>query len=142
MQLQIREEFGQDAKISLLLHPPILRSLGMQNKIAFGPGSRWIIRLLAVARKLRGTPFDIFGYAHVRRVERELIEEYSQDMHWAIEHLNSRTHDSVVKLASLPDVIRGYEFIKLDNVELYRAQRAELREEIALKFSSTESISH
>lgn len=142
MQLQIREEFGQDAKISLLLHPPILRSLGMQNKIAFGPGSRWIIRLLAVARKLRGTPFDIFGYAHVRRVERELIEEYSRDMHWAIEHLNSRTHDSVVKLASLPDVIRGYEFIKLDNVEIYRVQRAELREEIALKFSSTESISH
>jgi len=114
----------------------------MQNKIAFGSGSRWIMVLLAKARKLRGTPFDIFGYAHVRRVERTLIAEYGQDIYWAIKHLNSGTFESVIKLASLPDVIRGYEFIKLDNVELYRAQRAELLEDIARRSASDQSIAH
>jgi indolepyruvate ferredoxin oxidoreductase len=36
-----------------------------------------------------------------------------------------------VQLADLPDLVRGYEDVKIGNVERYRAKRAELLSELA-----------
>ena len=35
------------------------------------------LRMLAKGKRLRGTKLDPFGYAHVRRVERELLDQYA-----------------------------------------------------------------
>ena len=69
-------EFGEDARIYFMLHPPLLRALGLKRKLKLG---RWFVpafRLLYRMRRLRGTRLDPFGPAKVRRVERELIAEY------------------------------------------------------------------
>jgi indolepyruvate ferredoxin oxidoreductase len=71
-------------------------------------------------RRLRGTRLDPFGSAEVRRVERQLIGEYEGMVAEALSLLTPETHDTAVELLELPDVIRGYEEIKLRNVVLFR----------------------
>ncbi|HEX6651645.1 MAG TPA: indolepyruvate ferredoxin oxidoreductase family protein [Thermoleophilaceae bacterium] len=113
-------EFGADAKIYFMLHPPLLRALGLKRKLKLG---RWFVpafKLLYRMRRLRGTKLDPFGYAKVRRVERELIAGYETLVDEALSLLTPETHDTAVELLELPDVIRGYEEIKLRNVVLYR----------------------
>ena len=65
-----------EGKFWFHLHPPMLRALGMKRKIKLG---RWFVpffRMLRSMRRLRGRAIDPFGYAKVRRIERELIGEY------------------------------------------------------------------
>ena len=60
----------------------------------------------------------------MRRVERALIGEYEEIVGEALAKLTPETHATVLDLFELPDVIRGYEEIKLRNVMLFR-KRAE-----------------
>jgi indolepyruvate ferredoxin oxidoreductase len=78
-------------------------------------------------RRLRGTPLDPFGRAEVRRVERELIAEYEDLIAEALAALTPQTHATAVELLELPDVIRGYEDVKLRNVALFRKRTEPLR---------------
>jgi indolepyruvate ferredoxin oxidoreductase len=123
---RVEREFGEGAEVAVLLHPPFLRAMGLKNKIGFGPRTRWMLWVLYRLRRLRGTAFDIFGYAKVRQVERQLVREYMADVSWMLTKLMPDTHALAVQIARLPDLVRGYEEIKLDNVGLYRARRAEL----------------
>jgi indolepyruvate ferredoxin oxidoreductase len=113
-----------EGKVWFNLQPPLMRALGLKRKLKLG---RWflpVFRMLRAMRRLRGTKLDPFGYAKVRRVERGLIGEYEDMVLEAIAHLSEDTHATAVELCELPDVIRGYEEIKLRNVALYR-KRAE-----------------
>ena len=123
-QAKLHAEFGEDAKIWFNLHPPMLRSLGLDRKLKLG---KWFLpsfRALYRARRLRGTKLDPFGHAEVRRVERALIGEYEEIVGEALAKLTPETHATVLDLFELPDVIRGYEEIKLRNVMMFR-KRAE-----------------
>jgi len=71
-------------------------------------------------KRLRGTPLDPFGFAVVRRVERQLPGEYRSLVEKALVGLSPESHERAVKLAGLPDLIRGYEEIKLRNVQRFR----------------------
>ena len=68
-----------------------------------------------------------FGPAKVRRVERALITEYEALVEDALSLLTPDTNATALELLELPDVIRGYEEIKLRNVALYRKRSAPLR---------------
>ncbi|WP_374197203.1 indolepyruvate ferredoxin oxidoreductase family protein [Nonomuraea sp. NEAU-A123] len=113
-------EFGADAVVSVLLHPPILRALGMKRKIRLRRSANVVFRVLRAGRFLRGTPFDVFGYAGVRRVERALVTEYRDLMRDALARLSPATAGAVAAIAALPEAIRGYEDIKLARVAEYR----------------------
>lgn len=120
------DDLPPDAEIKFLLHPPMLRAMGVERKLKFG---RWFIpafRVLRSGRRLRGTPLDPFGYAHVRKVERQLPGEYLEMVTSAMHHLTPRSVDRVLAVAALPDVVRGYEEIKLANVERYRQSASAL----------------
>ena len=41
----------------------------------------------------------------------------------ALARLRPETEDAVLELAGLPDIVRGYEDVKLRNVERYRGTR-------------------
>jgi indolepyruvate ferredoxin oxidoreductase len=123
-QAKLRAEFGEDAKVYFMLHPPLLRALGLERKLKLGAWFVPMFRRLYAMRRVRGTRLDPFGKAEVRRVERELIGEYEATIAEALGLLTPETHDTAVELLELPDLIRGYEEIKLRNVVLYR-KRAE-----------------
>jgi len=71
-------------------------------------------------KALRGTWLDPFGFAAMRRVERQLPGEYRALVEKALVGLSPESYERAVKLASLPDLIRGYEEIKLRNVQRFR----------------------
>lgn len=129
---QIRDEFGDGARYSILLHPPILRAMGLQRKIRLQ--SWWaapVLHVLYALRWLRGSRLDVFGYDDVRRAERHLIEDYTEAMSTAMTALSPETFDAVRELAGLPDLVRGYEDIKLASLEKYRSRRAEIVHQLA-----------
>ena len=78
-------------------------------------------------RRLRGTPLDLFGYAKVRRIERELITEYRTLMEAELDALTPERYERAVKLAQLPDVIRGYEDVKLAGVARFHEEMRAIR---------------
>ena len=119
--------FGKGARVEVLLHPPALRAVGLKRKLRLRRSAAPLFAALRVARRLRGTPLDPFGPAEVRRVERALVTEYRNLVRQTLVHLSASTHEQVAAIASLPDLIRGYEGIKLANVERYRkAARVDL----------------
>ncbi|OLC91001.1 MAG: hypothetical protein AUJ05_10415 [Candidatus Rokubacteria bacterium 13_1_40CM_3_69_38] len=113
-------EFPGGVTVRYNLHPPFLRALGMTRKLKLGKWFDGVFRLLVGLRRLRGTALDPFGYAEVRRVERALPGEYRALVEKALVSLSPETYEAAVKLANLPDVIRGYEAIKLRNVGRFR----------------------
>ncbi|GII81056.1 indolepyruvate ferredoxin oxidoreductase [Sphaerisporangium rufum] len=118
--------FGAGARVHYRLHPPILRAMGVQRKIALGRWFRPGFRALYAARRLRGTPLDPFGRARVRRVERALIDEYVEVVARLTHDLTVENLALAVEVAELPDMVRGYEDVKLGNVDRYRSRMAEL----------------
>ena len=66
-----------------------------------------------------GRRFDVFGYDRVRRVERELVVEYRRLVFTALDDLSAENYARAVELARLPDMIRGYDEVKLANVERF-----------------------
>ena len=92
------------------------------------------MRALARMKRLRGTRLDPFGYAGVRRVERELLAEYRDVVESLTAELrrvgpvgkDAAWRGTAVALAELPDMVRGYEEVKLGTVARYRAELAAL----------------
>ncbi|HET6709626.1 indolepyruvate ferredoxin oxidoreductase family protein [Amycolatopsis sp.] len=119
----LEEQFGVGTKYAYRLHPPVLRALGMRRKISLGPWFRPAFRLLHALRRLRGTRFDPFGRAEVRKVERALIEDYRSVV---LAALRAGDAGKARALAELPDLVRGYEDVKLANVAKYRERQAEV----------------
>ena len=118
----LADAFPGGATIKYNLHPPILRAMGWKGKIKFGKWFDGVFRMLVAMRGLRGGLLDPFGHAQVRKVERALPAEYRALIDRALVDLGPQSHERAVKLANLPDVIRGYEGVKLANVEKFRAE--------------------
>ena len=110
-------------RLAWRLHPPILRALGMKSKISVPVSWTPAIRLLASMRRLRGTPLDVFGYTAVRRAERSLRGQYRAAVESDLATLAPGCYEAVLRKAALPEVVRGYEHIKMAGI-------AEMREEL------------
>ncbi|MBS1864222.1 MAG: indolepyruvate ferredoxin oxidoreductase family protein [Actinobacteria bacterium] len=124
LEADLKAEFGAGARYVWKLHPPLLRALGVERKISLGRWFRPGYRALYGMRRLRGTRLDPFGRSEVRRVERELISEYREAIAGLLGALSASNLGAAVELAELPDMVRGYEEVKLANVERYREQLA------------------
>ena len=111
---------GRGGRIAWRLHPPLLRALGLGRKISFGMWATPFFKLLSRARFLRGTALDPFGYAKLRRVERELPQDYIEMLDRLLAHLGMANLEAAVALAESPDAIRGYEDLKLERISRYR----------------------
>jgi indolepyruvate ferredoxin oxidoreductase len=125
---QIGEMWTQVESVGYNLHPPLLRSLGMKKKLKLGAWFRGPLRLLAALKFLRGTAFDPFGYAEVRRQERGLVEWYCGLVR---ECMRTENVALAGEIAALPDQIRGYENIKLESIRKVKALAAEKRRDLS-----------
>ncbi|MGW6622061.1 indolepyruvate ferredoxin oxidoreductase family protein [Nocardia sp. NPDC055002] len=106
--------------LTFRLHPPVLRALGRKTKVGFRPRTHAALRLLARGKVLRGTVFDPFGYAHMRRLERAILAQYQEMVHDTAAAMTEQTYATAVEIARAPDLIRGYDSVKLRSVEAYR----------------------
>jgi indolepyruvate ferredoxin oxidoreductase len=119
-----REMWESVESIGYNLHPPLLRALGFKRKLKLGEWFGLPLRMLARLKFLRGTPLDPFGYAAVRREERELIGWYRRLIEECVEKLTPENLPLAIEIASLPDQIRGYEKIKSDSIARVKAMAA------------------
>ena len=128
-QQAVRDQFGDKTEVTYKLHPPIMRRMGAKKKIGLGRSGDAAFAVLSRMKGLRGGALDIFGKTAHRRMERELIDEYRGMISRALDTLASgddAAYSRAVEIAELPDMIRGYEDIKENNVESFRARAAEL----------------
>ena len=125
-EAKARAEFDGDLELTYHLAPPVLSKLGPNGRPAKKEYGAWMRRgfgLLAKMKRLRGTPFDPFGYTSERRMERRLIKEYRADLPRI---LSASNQDAAVALAQLPLQIRGFGPVKHANAEAAAKRRAEL----------------
>jgi indolepyruvate ferredoxin oxidoreductase len=108
------------------LHPPALRALGMDRKLKLGAWSRPVLRATSRARFLRGTALDPFGRARVRVVERELVASHTAMVESLTSALSAESYAKAVVAAGASEMIRGFEEVKLRNVENYKELLAAL----------------
>jgi len=130
LRRKIEGMFEGDYRMVFHLAPPLLArkdpTTGEPKKMRFGPWMMPVFKLLSSLRRLRGTPFDIFGYSEERRNERALIREYEETVKRLLAGLTAQNHALAVQIASLPEEIRGFGHIKARTLEPARKKRDEL----------------
>jgi indolepyruvate ferredoxin oxidoreductase len=122
---------GAPVSVRYHLHPPMLRAMGLDHKIEVGEWIRPAFRVLRAARRVRGTAFDVFGLAALRRTERALPAEYTSALDTALASCSPQTREAVLAVASAPDLVRGYEHVKEANIARFRAALAAHHEVVA-----------
>jgi len=124
---RVADRFDGPYELNFHLAPPILGDrdpqTGHLRKRRFGPRMIVVFRVLAKLRRLRGTPFDLFGRSEERRIERQLITDYETMVEDILAHLSPTNHAVAVDLVALPLEIRGFGHIK--NAALARAKAKE-----------------
>jgi indolepyruvate ferredoxin oxidoreductase len=131
---QLEAQFQDYDKLEFHLAPPILGrrgSDGQPRKSSFGPWMMKAFGVLAAMKGLRGTLFDVFGRTAERRMERQLLARYEQDLDLIVSRLDARRLDAATALASVPALIRGYGHVKEANARKADGERARLIERFA-----------
>ncbi|WP_048648836.1 indolepyruvate ferredoxin oxidoreductase family protein [Nitratireductor soli] len=113
---RLAQEFEDGYRIVHHLAPPFLAAAkdarGRPLKRAFGPWVRLPFRLLSRCKRLRGTPFDPFGYTAERRMEQGLIGWYEAQVETALQRLDAGNAAMLAEALALPMQIRGYGPVK------------------------------
>jgi indolepyruvate ferredoxin oxidoreductase len=115
LRTQFDGEPGKDYKLHFHLAPPLLAGRdaeGQPVKRRYGPWMMPAFRVLSRLKGLRGTVFDPFGRTEERRAERRLVDEYFELVAELSNTLTSENVEAALKLANLPDQIRGYGRVK------------------------------
>jgi indolepyruvate ferredoxin oxidoreductase len=127
---QLAGQFEGDYRLKFHLAPPIFSSRDPQTghliKQEFGAWMLPVFRMLAKLKGLRGTGFDIFGYTKERKTERALIGEYEALVAELLNGLSPANHALAVKLAAIPDDIKGYGHVKDAHLVKAKQKEAEL----------------
>jgi indolepyruvate ferredoxin oxidoreductase len=121
---RIQNSFEGDFKVHYHLAPPLLakrNAKGEGIKQKFGPSMLLAFKLLARMKGLRGTALDLLGRTEERRTERALIGEYMQHIEDGIDNLNNDTHAHALRVAQVPENIKGFGHVKERNIQAARA---------------------
>jgi indolepyruvate ferredoxin oxidoreductase len=137
---QLEAEFEGDYEIHLHLAPQMLfpkdPDTGRALKVKAGSWVLTAFAWLARFKFLRGTPFDPFGRAAHRKLERQLVADYERTVGELLDGLCPDNIDVAVEIASLPEGIRGFFDVKEKHLEDVLEKQAELLEAFRLRGSS------
>ena len=120
---RIHNSFEGDFKVHYHLAPPLLakrNAKGEGIKQKFGPSMLLVFKLLARLKGLRGTAWDILGRTEERRTERALIDEYQQHITACINTLSNDSHAHALRVAQVPENIKGFGHVKERNIQAAR----------------------
>ena len=127
-QAKARAEFDGDLELSYHLAPPIFSKTGSNGrpiKKEYGRAMARMFPLLAKLKRLRGTPFDPFGYSAERKMERKLIRTYEKYMGALLKRADF-DKAAAIALAELPIQIRGFGPVKEKNAQEAAKRRLEI----------------
>ena len=127
----ISQEFGKSAKINYMLHPPFLKAMenipilnmlpGVKSKLALGSWFKVFYVMLKNMKFLRGTPFDFMAWfsSDVRKADKKALNHYKSILEKNINEIGNGKYQDLKEFSSLPDIIRGYEEVRLDTMTEY-----------------------
>jgi indolepyruvate ferredoxin oxidoreductase len=125
-----RAQTFKGGKAKVLLAPPLIApkdAEGKPRKMAFGG---WMLNLgfptLAKLKVLRGTPFDPMGWTAERRTERKLLADYETGVDRLVASLTPERLPLAVKIAAVPDQIRGFGHVKAASIGPAKAEEKRL----------------
>jgi indolepyruvate ferredoxin oxidoreductase len=125
---QLERTFSGRPRLTLLLAPPTLfkprDGAAPPRKRQFGPWIFTVLRVLGRLKGLRRTPFDPFGHTAERKLERQLIGDYERLLDELIARLSPGNHAAAVRLASVPEQVKGFGHVKLRNLARAKADEA------------------
>ncbi|MES3022447.1 MAG: indolepyruvate ferredoxin oxidoreductase family protein [Pseudomonadota bacterium] len=126
----VRSQFDGDVRLEYHLAPPAIAKkkpgTDIPAKMRFGQWMQTAFRVLAPLKFVRGTPFDVFGYTGERRQERQLRAEYFALVDLLATKLTPENKPSALKLAQVPEKIRGYGHVKAANLRTARLENEQL----------------
>jgi len=130
----VARELGIDGPYTVKyhLHPPSLRRMGLQKKLPMGWPYRLAFGVLRPMKRLRGTPFDVFGWDRDRRMERALIDEYRGLIEEMTAGWGALSYETGVRIARSPMMIKGYAAIKDAAVERWHDEIREIRQDVVV----------
>jgi len=128
----MEEQFEGDLRVEFNLAPQILNrrdpDTHRAKKRSYGPWMRRGFRVLARGKRIRGTRLDLFGRTAHRRNERALIGEYEETVTELLAALDGGNHELAVEVASIPELIRGYDLVKEAHLLEARQRQNDLME--------------
>jgi len=129
---QVRQAFDGKFKIRINLAPPLFAKrdyvTSVMKKKEYGILMLNALRILAKFKILRGTPVDIFDYTNENRMNRQLIKDYKRTIEELLPSLTIANYDTVVKIASIPEHIRGFGSVKIKTLQEAKEKEAVLLE--------------
>ncbi|WP_247474259.1 indolepyruvate ferredoxin oxidoreductase family protein [Bradyrhizobium sp. 30] len=102
------------------------KATGALEKSEVGGWMIFVFKLIASARGLRGTWLDPFRWNAERKLERTLLQQYERDVDRMLTEFSSDNVQLAVRIAQLPETIRGYGHVK----ERHAKQAAEQRRQL------------
>ena len=130
----ISKEFGKSAKINYMLHPPFLKAMenipilnmlpGVKSKLALGSWFKFFYVMLRNMKFLRGTPFDFMAWfsSDVRKADKKALNHYKTILENNIDEIGNGKYQDLKEFSLLPDIIRGYEEVRLASMDEFFAQ--------------------
>ncbi len=128
-RLHANTEYGPKPVFHLSPPLPLGRdpATGRRRKLALpGWAALPLFRALSHGKRLRGGPFDVFGWQKERRMERQMIRDYEADLALIASGLSVEKLDAAIALASWPDGVRGFGPVKQAAREAAMAERQRL----------------
>jgi indolepyruvate ferredoxin oxidoreductase len=116
---RLQQTFEGDYRVVFHFAPTWLAGHGQGSarprKRAFGPWMLRALRLLARGKVLRGSLLDPFRYGPERRDERDWIAAYERTIDELLASLRGANHTIAVRIAAVPESIRGFGHVRLRN---------------------------
>ena len=127
----LNQEFGKSAKIYYMLHPPFLKMFkdipllnkipGVKSKLALPRWFKYGYMALKRFKFVRGTKFDFMAWfsSDVRKTDKEILHHYKTILTNNINGISNGKYEDLLKFSELPDLVRGYEEVRLATVDTY-----------------------
>ena len=129
---QLRGEFSGWKRLEFHLAPPLFAkrdpTTGRLRKQTYGPWMMKAFRLLAMARRLRGSWLDPFGRSAERRMERRLLADYFAALDDIVARLRRPITRTPSRSRPTPRRSAGFGHVKAEAVQRAEAEATVRRE--------------
>ena len=132
---QVAREFEGDYALALHLSPQFLPAFLAPRDPETGRVKKWLIpmrvmapafRVMAALKFLRGSALDPFGWTPHRCGERAEIARYEHTLSELLDALTRENIAAAVEIASLPELVRGFDSVKERHLAAAREKEVEL----------------
>jgi indolepyruvate ferredoxin oxidoreductase len=129
----LKREFEGDFKLHFHVGAwPLARRDRASGQAVKGEAGPWLMRAfkaMSALRGLRGTWLDPFRNNEERRLDRTLVEEYERDIDVLLRELDAEMLPLAVRIAALPEKIRGFGHVKKACAKATRLERTGLMQQ-------------